>query len=99
LPPAPAEDTLTAAFAKNLFTLYVNALEQSGGALSDSDLSDIANQAMTDLSKSMILAPDFKSAQDFSVQGSGLDAMKSFAAAAEVVMKANKANATTSEIF
>lgn len=98
LPPAPGEDTLTAAFAKNLFTAYLDRLQSQGGTLSSSDLSDIANQALGELGSSITAAPAFKRAQDLTVQGSGPAAMKAFAAAADAVMRANSTTATKSEL-
>lgn len=98
LPRAPADNTLTAAFSKNLFTLYLNALKQSGGDLTQIDTQGIINQALTELRSSIARAPDFKSAQNLTVQDSGPDAMKAFAASAEAVMQANQANASKSEL-
>ena len=99
LPPAPADDTLTAAFAKNFITLYMAAKEQNGGAdLSESDISNISNEVMNSLTSSVTVAPDFKSASDIKVSGSGVDALKTFAVNAEAVFKANQSDATTSEI-
>lgn len=99
LPPAPAESTLTAAFSRNLLMLYMNALERSGGNLSDSDLSAIARQALMELAQSITPAPPFKSERDLTVSGAGDAAMLAFATSVERVMKANTANATTSEIY
>jgi len=99
LPPAPADGTLTAAFAKNFFALYLSAKQQKGGAdLTESETSAIADQALSTLSSAITPAPDFKSAKDLTVSGSGPDALKAFAASAEAVLLNNKANATTSEI-
>lgn len=99
LPPAPADDTLTAAFAKNFITLYMAAKEQNGGAdLSESDISNISNEVMNSLTSSVTVAPDFKSASDIKVSGSGADALKAFAVNAEAVFAANQSDATTSEL-
>jgi len=98
LPPAPSDQTLTAAFAKNFFTIYMAAVERTGGNLSESDQADVAEQSLAALSSSIVRAPDFKSASDIVVAGSGADAMRAFAAAAEAVMKANTANANKSEL-
>lgn len=100
LPPVPADNTLTASFAKNLFVLYMQAKQNAGGApLTDQDLQNVAQQALANLSSSIARAPDFKSARDLLVKGSGADAMKTFAASAETVMEANKDTATTSELI
>jgi len=99
LPPAPTEGTLTAAFARNFFTLYMAALQRTGGNLSESDMSGVAEQALADLSASIVRAPDFKSVRDITVEGSGADALKAFAAAAEAVMQTNTSNANKSELL
>jgi hypothetical protein len=99
LPPAAAEGTLTAAFSRNIFTRYLDALQASEGELSDTDLADIANQALGELGASITAAPPFKRAQDLTVQGSGREAMKAFAAAADAVMRANTTTASKSEVF
>jgi hypothetical protein len=99
LPPAPAEGTLTAAFAQNLFTFYLETKQNNGGAdLTDSEVTGITNKAMNALSSSITTAPDFKTAKDLTVSGSGPDALKTFAASAEAVLMANTNTATTSEI-
>jgi len=99
LPPAPAEGTLTAAFAQNFFTLYLTARENNNGAdLSENQMNDIANKALSSLSSSVAVAPDFKSSKDLVVAGSGPDALKAFAVSAEAVLRKNTANATTSEL-
>ncbi len=98
LPAAPGDNTLTAAFAKNFFTIYMAAVERTGGNLSQADQADVAKQSLDALSSSIARAPDFKSARDIVVAGSGADAMKQFAAAAEAVMNANTANANKSEL-
>ena len=99
LPPPPADGTLTAAFAKSFFSLYLTAKQNAGTTgLSDADFQNIANEAVSSLSTSIAPTPDFKSASDLTVSGSGADAMKVFAANAETVLRKNKANATTSEL-
>jgi hypothetical protein len=99
LPPAPADDTLTAAFSKNFITLYLAAKEANGGAdLSANDIQNISNEVMQSLTSSVTAAPDYKSESDLTVSGSGPDALKAFAANAEAIFAANASNATTSEI-
>jgi hypothetical protein len=95
LPPAPAEGTLTAAFAKSFFTSYLAAKQDAGGgALSESDMKNVSNQAFGSLSSAVAIAPNFKSSKDIKVSGSGADAMKTFAASAEAVLLKNTADAT-----
>ena len=100
LPPVPAEGTLTAAFAQHFFTLYLAAKERSGGAnLSPSEMQSVADEALRSLSAILVVAPDFKSAKDITVAGTGADALEAFAVSAEVVSLKNTANATKSEIL
>lgn len=100
LPPAPKEGTLTAAFAKTFFTLFVAAKQASGGAdLSESEMNDVATQALSSLGTAMTVAPDFKSEKDLTVQGSGADALKEFAANAEAILMKNTSTAKKSELL
>ncbi len=100
LPPAPAEGTLTAAFAKNFFALFVAAKQAKGGAdFSESEMSDIANQAVNSLSASLVAAPDFKSMKDLKVSESSPGALMEFAAQAEAILVKNTADASKSEIL
>lgn len=95
LPPPPAEGTLTADFAKNFFMSYLAAKQAKGGAnLSESDMQDVANKALGSLSSAVVVAPDYKSAKDMTVSGSGPDALKTFAVSAEAVLLKNTADAT-----
>lgn len=99
LPPSPAEGTLTAAFAKNFFTLYISAKQANGGAnLSKSEMESIARDALDQLSAVLVTAPDFKSAQDIKVEGTGADALMQFAVTAEAVLLKNTSTAKMSEI-
>ncbi len=99
LPPAPADGTLTAAFAKNFFTLYLAARQNNGGAdLSESQMNDVANQALSSLSSAVTSTPDFKSLRDLTISGSSPEELKAFAVSAEAVLRKNKADATTSEL-
>lgn len=95
----PAEDSLTAAFAKIFFSLYLSAKQESGnGNLSEQDMQKVASDALKSLSSSIAPSPDFKSAKDLNIAGSGAEALKEFAIKAEAVLTRNTANATTSEI-
>ena len=98
LPPAPAEGTLTAAFAQSLFTSYFDALKESGGQLTDADLADITNQALAALGTTVRAAPPFKRADEIRVEGAGAEALRTYAAAVERVMQANTAEASKSEL-
>lgn len=95
LPPAPAEGTLTSAFAKSFFTSYLAAKQAAGGgALSESDIKNVSAQALGSLSSAVATAPDFKSSKELKVSGSGSDAMKAFAVSAEAVLLKNTSSAT-----
>lgn len=99
LPPAPADGTITATFAKNFFTFFLSAKQKNGGAdLTDAQMNDVATQALNSLTSSITIAPDFKSAQGLTSAGSGVDAMKTFAVDAEAILLKNKSTASTSEI-
>ncbi|MDO8567067.1 MAG: thrombospondin type 3 repeat-containing protein [bacterium] len=101
LPPAPAEGTLTAAFAKNFFMLYLSAKQAKGGAdLSEGEMMDVSNKALSSLSASITTTPDFKSAKDLKISGSGVDALKAYAVSAEAVLLKNTiGGAVKSEIL
>jgi hypothetical protein len=99
LPPAPADGTITATFAKNFFTFFLSAKQKNGGAdLTDAQMNDVATQALNSLTSSITIAPDFKSAQGLTSAGSGVDAMKTFAVDAEAILRKNTSMATTSEL-
>ncbi|MHB1769606.1 MAG: hypothetical protein ACYCPH_00795, partial [Minisyncoccota bacterium] len=99
LPPPPATGTVTAAFTKDFLALYLSAKQASGGApLSQADTMNIAQEALSQLSQMVTVAPDFKSIQDLTVSGSGSNALKTFAASAEAIFLKNTSDATTSEI-
>ena len=99
LPPPPAAGSISAAFTKNFLMLYLSAKQANGGApLSQADTMTIAQEALDQLAQVVTAAPDFKSAQDLTVSGSGPDALKAFEAAAGAIFLKNTSNATTSEI-
>ncbi|MBI4088472.1 hypothetical protein HY415_00020 [Candidatus Kaiserbacteria bacterium] len=102
LPPVPAEGTLTEAFARSFFTLYLSAKQANGDTeLSTDQVETLAGQALLSLSSLIGAAPDYKSANELIVQGSSADALKAFAASAEAVVVKNKktSDATKNEIF
>ncbi|MDO8624336.1 MAG: thrombospondin type 3 repeat-containing protein [bacterium] len=97
---APAEGSLTAAFAKNFFTLYLSTKEaKNGSPLTEADTSAIAEKAMASLSTSIAEAALFKSAQDLAVSGSGEEALRTFAISVEAVLLARKSEASKSELL
>jgi len=99
LPSPSAEGTLTATFTQNFLTLYLAAKQANGDAdLSESQVSDVANQAVNQLVASIKATPDFKNAHDLTVFGSGSSALTAFAVSAEAVFMKNRSTATTSEL-
>ncbi|MDP1690075.1 MAG: hypothetical protein Q8L52_02635 [bacterium] len=101
LPSAPSDGTLTAAFAQNFFMLYLSAKQANGGVeLSATQVDDLASQALEALSSMVTIAPDYKTAKDLTVSGTGADALRAFAASVEAVIVKNKqaSDATKNEI-
>jgi hypothetical protein len=95
----PNEGTLTDSFAKNFFALYLTAKEANGGKdLSPNQTSALAEQAIGQFIQNFVPASAFKKAEDLKVAGTGSDAMRAFAVAAEAVLKKNATSATMSEI-
>lgn len=95
---ASVEGTLTAAFSRHLYSLYLTAKEKRGGApLAQQEGDALIDEALNDLALAVGTAPDFKSASDIEVRGSGQESLRSFAAAAEAVMLFHTMQATTSE--
>jgi hypothetical protein len=89
---APGANSLTDTFAQNFFALYISATQGSGGTLTSDQINSIANQALQQLTASVQPAPDFKTASDIKVAGSGPDALKAYAASAEQIFAANNPN-------
>jgi hypothetical protein len=99
LPPAPADSTLTAVFAQNFFTLFMAARQANGNAdLSESQMNDVANQAMNELTTSIKPASDFKSLQDLTISDSSPAAFKAFAVDAEAVLLKNTSDAKKTDV-
>lgn len=97
---APAEGTLTASFAKTFFALYLAAKQANGGdSLSEGQMNEVASKALDSLSAVIAPVPDFKTAKDISVSGSGADALRDFAARAELVLLRRASNAMKSELL
>ncbi|HEX8947113.1 MAG TPA: thrombospondin type 3 repeat-containing protein [Candidatus Paceibacterota bacterium] len=99
LPSAPAPGTLTAAFTQTFFMLYIGAKQQNGGAaLSQADLQNVVTQAFNAFSQTIGPSPDFKTARDLKVSGSGPEALKAFAASADAVFNNTSIAASGSPI-
>lgn len=96
---APSVNTLTDAFAKSFFSIYLSAKQSNNGAaLTSAQTSALADQALSQLTQTITPRADFRKAIDLKVSGSGADALRAFAVAAEAVLKRNKSDATMSEI-
>ncbi|MFZ2500499.1 MAG: hypothetical protein WAW90_00745 [Minisyncoccia bacterium] len=90
----PTKGTVTDSFAKSFFPLYLDARQANGGAdLSETQINDLANKAVSQLTASIAPAPDFKLVKDIVVSGSGADAMKAFAVNAEAILTKNTVDA------
>lgn len=90
---------LTSAFAKYFFSLYLSAKQANGGAdLTADQTNALADEALDQLSQNFMPIADLKTAADVKISGTGPDALRTFAAAAEAVFEKNKGTATTSEI-
>ncbi len=96
-PPA-SDSSLTTAFAKAFFTLYLAAKQQAGTDLSSDAISTLASEALTQLSTSISAAPDYRSLAGMKVSGAGESALRSYAATAEQVFTAHAAKLPKSEI-
>lgn len=96
-PPAPG--SLTALFATKFLALYAQAkaTHADGSALSSSEINDISDQALAQISDASQI-PDFKNGSDLTVSGSGNDAMIAFAAAAEASLARHRSQATMSDL-
>ncbi len=84
--PAPTQGSLTDTFSKNFFALYLSAEQANGGSLTADQINAIADQALGQLESSVAPAPDFKTAVDIKVSGSGPEALKAYAANAEAII-------------
>jgi len=97
--PNTSDNTLTDAFTQNFFTLYLAEKQANGGNdLTSDQASALADQVMNQLSQTIAPTADFKTMADIEVSGTGPDALRAFAIAAEAVLKSNTSDATMSEI-
>lgn len=97
--PTPSQGTITDAFAKNFFALYLSAKNTNGGAeLTTDQTSALANQALTQISQQLTPTADYKKQGDLNVSGTGPDALRAYAVAAEAIMMRNATSTTMGEI-
>ncbi len=98
VPEAAAEGSITDIFARNFFTLYVATKQASGGTLSKTQISALAEQVMNQLAASISPAPDFKSKEDIKVSDTGPDALRAYAIQAEDVFRVQGVQLPKSEL-
>lgn len=97
---APADGSLTDAFAKEFFSLYLAAKQgNGGGGLSETQAGALAGEMMNRAAQSLTPAADFKTMRDITVSGTGTDAMRAYAVAVEDIFLKNTSSATTSELL
>jgi hypothetical protein len=82
----PGQGSLTDAFAKNFFGLYLSAAQQAGGSLTSDQINQLAEGALDQLSSSIAPAPDFKTAAELTTSGAGPAALARYAASAEAIV-------------
>lgn len=83
------ENTLTDAFAKAFFTLYLAAKETNGGAdLSPEQTRALADEALQHFIENFEPASDYKATQDLKIEDDGNEKLSTFAALAEGVFTA-----------
>lgn len=94
-----SEATLTSMFTQNFLAAYLTAKQNNNGAsLTKTQMTDIATQVLDSLASNIAPSPDFKSASDLKVSGSGPGAMRAYAESAEAVMRAYAPNLPKSEL-
>lgn len=94
-----SENTLTSAFARSFFSLYLIAKQLNGGAeLSSDQTAVLADKAMSQFLQTFTPTADFKKATDIKTSGTGPDALRAFAVAAEAVLQKNATGATKSDL-
>lgn len=87
--PTPSEGTLTDTFAKDFFALYLSTKQASGsGELTGAQVNALATESMNRFLENLAPATNFKTVADIKVSGTGPDALRAYAAAAETVIAA-----------
>ncbi len=91
----PTEGTVTDAFAKHFFGLYLTAKEANGGNdLTPEQTSALVEQSMTQFIQNFKPSADFKKASDLKISGTGPEALRTFAATAEALLAQYKNTGT-----
>ncbi len=96
---SPAQGSLTAAFSQVFFSYYLTAVKEKDGKLTEEDTAAIAQKAVDELTRSVGKSPDFKMPNEIKVSGSGAEAMRAYAAAAEDVFRAYAKSKEKSELL
>jgi hypothetical protein len=96
----PTEGTVTDAFAKNFFGLYVSAKQANGGIdLTPEQTDALVEQSMTQFIQNFTPTADFKKISDLQLTRTDPGALRTFAIAAEaVITKYKNAEATKSDL-
>lgn len=95
---SPSEGSLTDIFAKNFFVLYLKAKQEAGRELTEDEVALLAAKAIEGLAGTAKPSGDFKTAADITVEGTGKDALRTYAAAAEAVFMAHATAYPKSEL-
>ncbi len=96
--PTAKDTSLTNAFAKQFFGTYLTAKQQKGSDLSQDEISQLAAQNLSIFLKAVAATPDFKKDSELSAQGTGPDALRAYAIAAENVFAAHTVSLPKSEL-
>ena len=95
---SPGEGSLTDIFSKNFFSIYLAAKDAAGRELTKDEISNLAANAVEKLTASVKPPADFRTARDIRVEGSGADALRTYAATAETVFATHTTNYPKSEL-
>ncbi len=93
IPPPPAEGTLTAIFAQNIYSAYRMARETKGADLSGAEISTVVQEALRAFSSSIKPSPDFKTSSELTSIGSSQESLRAYAVAVDAILKKNTATA------
>lgn len=94
-----ADGTLTSLFAQNLMAAYVSAKEAKGGAdLTEDEMFAVANEAVTQTSKTLTPAPAFKNLSDLKIGEAGPVSMRAYVASVDAIFEKNKSTGGKSDL-
>lgn len=97
--PVPGRGTLTRALSESFMREYLAAVAKTDdGVLTNEEMKGITDTVLSELDASVVHTPNFKNKNDLKVQGSGAEAMRAFAVAAEKVYLAHTMEAADTEL-